>query len=250
MNVNSSPSDEATSFKSEISNLKSQISDLRSPISNPSPSPAGTSVDLVALAMQHRAQAQQDQVKAAQAETHAKAYAVQVQKEAKELAEETRDFATAVRMIEELEPHRRDAKLYEKICRYRDRVVALNADIQAAVQQGQLRFLNKQVKELLKLQPNRDEMRRLLSALPNDPTFPELAAEFTNSVGMRFVLTRPGEFLMGSEEREDEKPVHNVVITPPVANGRSTGTVIGLVPCFSWRASIGFGVGFPFGISR
>ncbi len=147
--------------------------------------------------MQHRAKAAQ---------------AVQVQKEAKELAVKTRDFAAAARMLQEIEPQWRDAKLYEKICGYRDQVKQLDAGIQEAVQKGRLQFLRGRVQELLKLQPKRDDMRRLLDVLPDEP---ELAKEFTNSIGMRFVLIPPGEFTMGSNEEDDEKPPHMVRITRP-----------------------------------
>ena len=122
-----------------------------------------------------------DQVRA----TQAKAHAVQVQEEAKVLAEQTRDYATAARMMEEIEPQWRDVKLYENICGYRDHVKRFEASIQDAVQEGRLRFLRGSVQELLKLQPQRDDMRRLLDVLPEEP---ELAKEFTNSLGMRFVL--------------------------------------------------------------
>jgi len=36
-----------------------------------------------------------------------------------------------------------------------------------------------------------------------------------NSIGMKFKLIPPGEFMMGSEEDDDSKPVHNVKITEP-----------------------------------
>jgi formylglycine-generating enzyme required for sulfatase activity len=149
-----------------------------------------------------------DQVKADQC----KAHATQVQKQAEEMAEETRDFATAARMMEEIEPQWRDAKLYEKICGHRDKVKRLDAGIQDAVQKGRLRFLRGSVQELLKLQPQRDDMRRLLDVLPEEP---ELAKEFTNSIGMRFVLIQPGEFMMGSKEADNEKPPHLVRIARP-----------------------------------
>ena len=194
-------------------------------------------VDLAAIAMQHRekarqkeVRAEQDRVNAAQAESlamrmqreadllaaqiekEAKANAVPLQKQAKELAEQTRDFATSARMIEQIEPQWRDAKLYEKICGYRDRVEALDTAIEKAVHGGRLRFLRGRVQELLKLQPKRDDMRRLLEVLPDEP---ELAREFTNSIGMKFVLIEPGEFMMGSNEADNEKPPHMVEITQP-----------------------------------
>lgn len=88
----------------------------------------------------------------------------------------------------------------------------MDAAIQNAVHKGQLFFLRSRVQELLKLQPKRDDMRRLLEVLPEEP---ELAREFTNSIGMKFVLIRPGEFMMGSNEADNEKPPHLVEITQP-----------------------------------
>ena len=93
-----------------------------------------------------------------------------------------------------------------------DQVKALDAAIQDAVHKGRLRFLRSQVQELLKLQPRRDDMRRLLEVLPDESDLPR---EFTNSIGMRFVLIEPGEFMMGSNEANDEKPPHLVAITQP-----------------------------------
>lgn len=37
----------------------------------------------------------------------------------------------------------------------------------------------------------------------------------TNSIGMKFTLIPEGEFMMGSEETDDEKPVHKVTISKP-----------------------------------
>jgi len=42
-----------------------------------------------------------------------------------------------------------------------------------------------------------------------------LPVEWENSIGMKFVLIPPGEFMMGSDEREDARPVHRVRITRP-----------------------------------
>ena len=42
----------------------------------------------------------------------------------------------------------------------------------------------------------------------------------TNSVGMKLALIPPGEFMMGSDEfEEDEKPVHKVMLTRPIQLG-------------------------------
>ena len=145
-------------------------------------------------------------------ESQAKQHAAEVHRQAKQHAEKTRDFAAAARMIETLEPQQRDAKLYEKVCGYRAQVASLDAYIHNAVQKGRLQFLRKSVRELFKLQPQRDDMRRLLDVLPEDP---ELEKEFTNSIGMRFIYIQPGEFTMGSNESDNERPPHLVRITRP-----------------------------------
>jgi formylglycine-generating enzyme required for sulfatase activity len=193
------------------------------------PSPAA-GVDLAALALQHREKERQNwkvaaeaaafaeqlqteaKILAARSENDAKAKAASVQKQAKELAEHTRDFVTAATMLEEIEPQWRNAKLYEEICRYRDRVTHLDAGIQNEVRKGRLWGLRRRVKELLKLQPKRDDMRRLLEVLPDEK---EMAREFTNSIGMKFVLIHPGEFTMGSSDSLGESPPHRVEITQP-----------------------------------
>jgi len=36
-----------------------------------------------------------------------------------------------------------------------------------------------------------------------------------NSIGMKFTLIPAGEFMMGSEEYDDEKPVHKVKLRKP-----------------------------------
>ena len=188
-------------------------------IKTPATPVSGVGVDLAAMALKYREKARQDHAKAAAAEAiaaqiarEAKANAGPVQQEVKRLAEQTRDFAAAARMLEEIDPQWRDAKLYETICLDRDRVAALDANIQNAVCKGRLSFLRGRVKALLKLQPKRDDMRRLLEVLPDEP---ELAREFTNSIGMKFVLVEPGEFMMGSNEKGNETPSHMVEITQP-----------------------------------
>jgi formylglycine-generating enzyme required for sulfatase activity len=44
---------------------------------------------------------------------------------------------------------------------------------------------------------------------------PEKIAKQDNSIGMKFTLVTAGEFYMGSEESDDEKPVHKVKIKNP-----------------------------------
>ncbi len=43
----------------------------------------------------------------------------------------------------------------------------------------------------------------------------EIPKTYTNSLGMKFVLIPAGEFIMGSEEHDFEKPVHKVKISKP-----------------------------------
>ena len=38
---------------------------------------------------------------------------------------------------------------------------------------------------------------------------------FTNSIGMKYTLIPAGEFMMGSNEEDNEKPVHKVKINRP-----------------------------------
>ncbi len=169
------------------------------------PRQPATRVDLAGLAAQKLVQQRTDAAEAQRC-------ADDVHRQARELAEQKHDFAAAARLIETLELHWRDVKLYEKICGDRDQVKQLDAGIQDAVQKGRLRFLRGRVQELLKLQPKRDDMRRLLDVLPEEPDLPK---KLSNSIGMRFVLIEPGEFTMGSNESDSEKPPHSVEIMQP-----------------------------------
>ena len=56
---------------------------------------------------------------------------------------------------------------------------------------------------------------------------------FTNSIGMKFTLIPAGEFYMGSEELDDEKPVHKVKINNPFYLGTY------LVTQREWKAIMG-----------
>jgi formylglycine-generating enzyme required for sulfatase activity/tRNA A-37 threonylcarbamoyl transferase component Bud32 len=49
---------------------------------------------------------------------------------------------------------------------------------------------------------------------------PKLAASFVNAIGMEFVLVSAGKFRMGSNEYEDEKPIHAVTIGAPFYMGK------------------------------
>ena len=96
--------------------------------------------------------------------------------------------------------------------RKRDRVVELERYIVAEGHAERFDFLRPYVEEFLALQPQREDMRELLTALP------QVAVEdWMNAVGVRFKLIQPGSFLMGdnSSDQSDEKPAHQVTITRP-----------------------------------
>jgi formylglycine-generating enzyme required for sulfatase activity/serine/threonine protein kinase len=142
--------------------------------------------------------------------------------QARRLAEREHDYPAAARLLEEVPAHLRDAELYARVCRRRDRVAALEREVREAVQATRLDGLRPLVEELLGLQPERADLRRLLAALPDaEPEVPpDLPAVITNSIGMKLVLVPAGTFLMGSPETEadraaDEGPQHTVRITRP-----------------------------------
>ncbi|MCD4780963.1 MAG: SUMF1/EgtB/PvdO family nonheme iron enzyme, partial [Candidatus Omnitrophica bacterium] len=58
---------------------------------------------------------------------------------------------------------------------------------------------------------------RLLQVSPRLIPFNPLViyADYTNSIGIKFVHIKNGEFMMGSKESEDEQPIHNVTIDRP-----------------------------------
>jgi formylglycine-generating enzyme required for sulfatase activity/tRNA A-37 threonylcarbamoyl transferase component Bud32 len=49
---------------------------------------------------------------------------------------------------------------------------------------------------------------------------PQLKPSFRNSIGMEFVLVPAGKFQMGSNEYDDEKPIHEVTIATPFYLGK------------------------------
>jgi formylglycine-generating enzyme required for sulfatase activity len=61
------------------------------------------------------------------------------------------------------------------------------------------------------------ELRELAGQLAEDYSRPDLEI---NSLGMEFILIPVGGFMMGSDLKEDEKPIHEVTITKPFYLGR------------------------------
>jgi formylglycine-generating enzyme required for sulfatase activity len=132
---------------------------------------------------------------------------------ARRLAETEHDYAAAVRELETLAEHLRDAGLYALLVRRRDRAAELDRLIREAVRETKLKGVRRLVEELLTLQP-REELRRLLATLPGPPD------RLSNAVGMTLALIPAGSFRMGSPDGEaergkDEGPVHEVRITRP-----------------------------------
>ena len=164
--------------------------------------------------------------------------------QAKQLLQEHR-YADAVQVLDSIPQHLRDQQLTENARNKRDRVAELESAITTAVTEVRLDGLKDQIAELLELQPERDDMRRVLAQLPQEPPKPKRPAllvapfdatqakaaqsawakhlgidvEINNSVGMRFRLIPPGTFEMGSPtsepKRSSHETLHNVSITQP-----------------------------------
>ncbi|WP_417380110.1 SUMF1/EgtB/PvdO family nonheme iron enzyme [Gimesia sp.] len=154
-------------------------------------------------------------------------------------------YDRAAAILEQIPSHLRDMDLFKTTVEKQDRVADLDAVISTAVKEMRLEGLHQQVKELLELQPQREDLERLLEHLPKKPVRPKepspLVAPFDaktakagqqdwaahlgsdveirNSIGMKFLLIPPGEFLMGSPESEeyryDDEVQHKVLLTQP-----------------------------------
>ncbi len=124
----------------------------------------------------------------------------QSHQQARKLANEY-DYATA-KMVLELIPkhlhHLRDTILLTHVNKCHQRVVSLEEEIRQGVETTRLESLRPIIEELLELQPNREDMLKLLAELPRPPE------KFTNSLGMSFVLVPKGTFWM-SEKGENAK---------------------------------------------
>ena len=121
---------------------------------------------------------------------------------ARRLVRRQHDYAGAARLLDAVPQRLRDAELYAKVCWRRDRVAELEGTVRAAVSAGRLAGLRPEIEELLGLTPERDDLRKLLDLLPEAASLP---TRLTNSLGMEFVLVRPGKFLMGSPEGEEAR---------------------------------------------
>jgi formylglycine-generating enzyme required for sulfatase activity len=71
-------------------------------------------------------------------------------------------------------------------------------------------------KEIEKLKNEIEGLNKKIDTLKNENTEePEILAKQGNSIGMKFTQIPAGEFYMGSEEYDNEKPVHRVKINNP-----------------------------------
>ncbi|NQV24743.1 MAG: protein kinase [Rhodopirellula sp.] len=161
-------------------------------------------------------------------------------REARQLMDEAHDYAAAAEILSEFSEELRDEYLYQTAVSRRDRVRELESEITAAVQSMRLSGMRSRVNELLELTPDRIDMQELLETLPAKAPpllvapfdadtarrrqeewaeFLKRPVEWETSIGMKFRLIPPGEFLMGSPDSEkghsDDEMQHRVRITKP-----------------------------------
>jgi formylglycine-generating enzyme required for sulfatase activity len=122
--------------------------------------------------------------------------------QARHMARRQHDYAGAARLLDGVPKKLRDSGLYAKLCWRRDRVAELDGTVRAAIGAGRLAGLRPEIEELLGLTPEREDLRKLLDLLPEETPLP---VRLTNSLGMEFVLIRPGKFFMGSPEGEEAR---------------------------------------------
>jgi formylglycine-generating enzyme required for sulfatase activity/serine/threonine protein kinase len=136
--------------------------------------------------------------------------------QARRLAKRAHDYARAVQLLESVPERLRDDSLYTRLCWRRDRVAELDRTIHRAVQAGLLADLRPEVEELLGLVPERQDLARLLAALPAEVPPP---SSLINTLGMRLVLLRTGKFFMGSPGDEAgrgaDEFLHEVSLSQP-----------------------------------
>jgi len=78
--------------------------------------------------------------------------------------------------------------------------------------ENQLNHLNKKIEELNK---ENEGLNKKIDRITKTKEKTEELTKQGNSIGMKFTLIPAGEFYMGSEESDDEKPVHKVKINNP-----------------------------------
>ena len=118
--------------------------------------------------------------------------------DARRKVEQDHDYAAAVKILEAVPEHLRDAKLLETARQWRDRAALLDKTVREMVTAARTHGLREAATELLQFWPHRDELRRLLESLPNAPP----QKQIVNSIGMKLALIPAGTFLMGSPDSE------------------------------------------------
>jgi hypothetical protein len=184
----------------------------------------------------NRADVQQARNKLVAKVNEAQQHAAKLDALARRQANEEFNYAAAVLTLDSIPYQLRDASLLKEYDVNRDRVAELEDFITTDVDAHRLHGLRPLVKELLGLQPHRDDLRELLDALPisaellvapfTDKQASTARWEWVNTLGQperiegipgqTLVLIPPGEFDMGSSESKDEQPIHHVRITRPM----------------------------------
>jgi formylglycine-generating enzyme required for sulfatase activity len=158
----------------------------------------------------------------------------QVHADARKLADEQHDLVGAVRVLETIPEHLRDRVLFDDLRRRLDEINQLNEDIRKADRSTRTADLRAKITALLALQPQREDLRRLLATLPDEPNPGDV---FTNALGIRFAWIPSGTFVMGSppdeEGHQPNERRHKVTLT----RGFSMGVT--LVTQGQWLAVMG-----------
>jgi formylglycine-generating enzyme required for sulfatase activity len=117
------------------------------------------------------------------------------QDEARRLADERHDYAAAGALLDGVPPGLRDADLYAAVRRRRDRVAELARLMEQEARGGSPARLRRLAAQALLLQPQRDDLRRLLEMLPHRPD-----PEIVNSIGMALALVPAGVWPFGARD--------------------------------------------------
>jgi formylglycine-generating enzyme required for sulfatase activity/serine/threonine protein kinase len=142
----------------------------------------------------------------------------QAHAEARRLAERQHDYAAAEQELARVPEHLRDKALLASLTERRDRAAQLDQEVRQAVREMRLVGLRPKVAALLELQPQREDLRRLLERLPKERQAGEVVAvSLGGGIDLRFAWCPPGTFLMGSppseQERSDDETQHRVTLT-------------------------------------